>query len=527
VGSRASRRSRTLTLFAATVVAAAPFLWRAVDRQWFGLNVVIVTLDTTRADRLSPYGLMDVSMPALDRLAREGVVFDQATTVAPLTLPAHTSLFTGLLPPNTRVHDNADRPLDNRFTTLAETLHALDFRTGAFVGSVVLRPDRGLAQGFDVYSGVGSRRDRPGTVEDGARQRRGDEVMTDALRWLDDVGDARFLLWAHLYDAHRPYDPPEPYKSRYADPYVGEIAFADAQIGRVLDALDARDLMNRTIVIVAGDHGESLGDHGEQDHGVFIYESVLRVPLIIRMPSISPKRVASVVRLTDVIPTVLDLLGAPAPTMDGMSLRDLLTGSRRDLDLEAYSESEYPRRLGWSVLRALRAGRFKLIDAPRPELYDLDRDPFEQRNVYDERRATAAAMTSRLHALARPHSATGLESSRRPAVAPAGLAEQLAALGYVGPRTSPALPTSKDLPDPKDCIGLDGPRQAGKESTAAQTSGGADSNCAFFAGLACLVAPMAFGSVVTSDVVRDVSKTPGECRRAVRTSVNVRTALTY
>jgi choline-sulfatase len=221
--------------------------------------------------------------------------------------------------------------------------------------------------------------------------------------------------------------------------------------------------MNRTLVIVAGDHGESLGDHGEQDHGVFIYESVLRVPLIIRMPSISPKRVASVVRLTDVMPTVLDLLGAPAPTMDGMSLRDLLTGSRGDLDLEAYSESEYPRRLGWSALRALRAGRFKLIDAPRPELYDLDRDPFEQRNVYDERRATAAAMTSRLHALARPHSAAGLESSRRPAVAPDGLDEQLAALGYVGPQTPPVLPASKDLPDPKDCIGLYGPPQGWKE----------------------------------------------------------------
>jgi choline-sulfatase len=294
--------------------------------------------------------------------------------------------------------------------------------------------------------------------------------MTDALRWLDEVGDARFLLWAHLYDAHRPYDPPEPYKSRYADPYVGEIAFADAQIGRVLDALDARDLMNRTIVIVAGDHGESLGDHGEQDHGVFIYESVLRVPLIIRIPSISPKRVASVVRLTDVMPTVLDLLGAPAPTMDGMSLRDLLTGSRRDLDLEAYSESEYPRRLGWSALRALRAGRFKLIDAPRPELYDLDRDPFEQRNVYDERRATAAAMTSRLHALARPHSASGVESYRNAAVPSVGLSDELAALGYVGSRMLPALTASTDLPDPKDCIGLYGPPQTWKESTAAPTS---------------------------------------------------------
>jgi choline-sulfatase len=176
------------------------------------------------------------------------------------------------------------------------------------------------------------------------------------------------------------------------------------------------------------------------------------------------------VRLTDVMPTVLDLLGAPAPMMDGISLRDLLTGRQRDLDLEAYSESEYPRRLGWSALRALRDGRFKLIDAPRPELYDLDRDPFEQRNVYEERRATAAAMTRRLHTLARPHFTTGLESPRRPAVAPAGLAEQLAALGYVGPRTPPAVPAVQDLPDPKDCIGLYGAPQAWRESTAPTSS---------------------------------------------------------
>jgi arylsulfatase A-like enzyme len=468
----AGLRTWSLSLVAAAVLAG--FWWR--ERPASPLNVVIITLDTTRADRLPVYGFMDTSMPALDRLGREGVVFDQATSVSPLTLPAHTSLFTGLLQPGHGVRDNADEALAARHTTLAEVLHDRGFQTGAFVGSIVLGPERGLAHGFDRYSGVGSARpDR--TVEDtgqnpaGARgrQRRADAVVTDAVRWLDGVAGSRFFLWAHLYDPHGPYDPPEPYRSTYSDPYIGEIAFADSQIGRLLEALDARRLMGRTIVIVAGDHGESLGDHGEQAHGVFIYESVLRVPLIIRTPAVSPARIGGVVRLTDVMPTVLDLLGIPAPRMDGVSLVDLLTGRRRTLDLEAYSESEYPRRLGWSPLRALRDGRFKLIDAPRPELYDLERDPFEERNVYAERQTTAAAMSQRLQVLARRHSPTGSQSSEKPAVLPSQLAEDLAALGYVGSRPPRAHAASESLPDPKDCIGLYSAHQDRDGSIAGRT----------------------------------------------------------
>ena len=426
------------------------------------VSVVMITLDTTRADRLSPYGFMNVSLPHLERLAREGVVFDQATSVAPMTLPAHTSLFTGLLPPRHGVRDNADPALAETETTLAEVLRARGLRTGAFVGSLVLDPGRGLRQGFDEYRGVDST-GRPGPA---GRQRRADAVVDDALRWVDAADGSPYFLWVHLYDAHVPYDPPEPYASIYGhNPYVGEIAFADSQIGRLLDALDARQLMERTIVIVAGDHGESLGDHGEQDHGVFVYESVLRVPLIIRAPAFSPRRVGAVVRLIDVMPTVLDLLEIPAPRADGVSLVDLLTGQRSTLDLEAYSESEYPRRLGWSPLRALRDGRFKLIDAPRPELYDLDHDPFEERNLYDERPATAAAMTRRLHVLARSPSATGRES---PTALPSRVTAELAALGYVGSRAPRMSNVSRSLPDPKDCIGLRTARDRG-ESLAART----------------------------------------------------------
>lgn len=405
-------------------------------------GVVMITLDTTRADRLSPYGFLNVSLPHLERLAREGVVFDRATTVAPLTLPAHASLFTGLLPPSHGVRDNADPPLEQTQTTMAEVLLARGFRTAAFVGSAVLDPERGLKQGFEQYRGVEGRRN----------QRRADQVIAEAVRWLDTIDGMRFLLWVHLYDPHRPYDAPEPYASMYAhNPYVGEIAFADSQVGRLLEALEQRDLLHRAIVIVAGDHGESLGERGERDHGVFIYENVLRVPLIIRAPALAPFRVGEVARLTDIMPTILDLLDIPSPAADGVSLVDLMRGRRRGLNLEAYSESLYPARLGWSPLRALRSGRFKVIDAPTPELYDLERDPFEERNIYDERRGLADAMATRAAALANGRE-FGTVTSRQTPIPPE-LQSRLAALGYVGSASIRAAPERPVLPDPKDCMG--------------------------------------------------------------------------
>ena len=421
--------------------ALAGLWWIATDRA-APRGLVIVTLDTTRADRLSPYGFMNVSLPHLERLAREGVVFDRATSVAPLTLPAHTSLFTGLLPPHHGVGDNADAELADAQTTLAEVLSAQGFRTAAFVGSVVLDPDRGLKQGFEEYASVGAN-DRAQPL---AGQRPANEVVSDAIRWLDTVGESRFFLWVHLYDPHRPYDPPEPHRSLYGhNLYVGEIAFADAEIGRLLSAVNQKGMLDRSVILVAGDHGESLGDHGERDHGIFIYESVLRVPLIVRAPRMAPSRVAEVVRLTDVMPTVLELLGVPSPPTDGVSVVDLMTGRRRDLKLEAYSESLYPERLGLSPLRALREDRFKLIVAPRPELYDLFDDPFEQRNIYDDRRALAETMAARVAAIAKGR---GSDPAARTVATP-DVQARLASLGYVA--SSPARSPESPLVDPKDC----------------------------------------------------------------------------
>jgi arylsulfatase A-like enzyme len=440
---------KSAAILALVVGTAALVWWGARGSRPAPIGVVVITLDTTRADRLSPYGNMDISLPGLERIAREGVVFDEASTVAPMTLPAHTSLFTGLLPSSHGVRDNADEPLADSRTTLAEILASEGYRTGAFVSSVVLEPGRGLRQGFNEYESVDLKGEGPE-----AMQRRADAVIDSAIRWLDSIGSDRFFLWTHLYDAHRPYDPPEPYRSKYGhDLYLGEIAFADSQVERLLKALDQRRLLDRVVLVIAGDHGESLGDHGERDHGIFVYEEVIRVPLMIRASALRARRVGEVVRLTDVLPTVLQLLGLPLPQVDGQSLLNLIAGKPGDSEreLEAYSESLYPERLGWSPLYALRQGRFKLIKAPRPELYDLDRDPFETVNIYADRPAAAAAMTARLDALARSddqaaHDGGQSNVSRE-------VQERLAALGYV------SLPVARDAsdrtarPDPKDCIG--------------------------------------------------------------------------
>jgi arylsulfatase A-like enzyme len=395
------------------------------------------------------------------------VVFDRASSVAPLTLPAHTSLLTGVFPPGHGVRDNADDPLAPSHSTLAEVLRGKGYCTGAFVSSVVLDSSRGLAQGFQHYAGVSADNAR------GARrnERPADEVIGDAIRWLDDAGACPLFLWAHLYDPHRPYEPPEPFRSRHFDPYVGEIAFVDSQIGRLLDLLDHRQLLERTVVVVAGDHGESLGEHGEDGHGIFVYESVLRVPLIIRTPrggragEATGRRVGEVVRLVDVMPTILDLIGLDTPRMDGVTLAGLLRGKESGLGLEAYAESMYPERLGWSALRTVSDGRFKFIEAPRPELYDLARDPFETENIYNERRTAAEAMRRRLDSVA---TAGSRPDGRRSEVdVPADLRERLDALGYVTSTAPLTTALAGDRPDPKDCMAARDQTRGGQPAASA------------------------------------------------------------
>jgi arylsulfatase A-like enzyme len=384
-------------------------------------SVVIVTLDTTRADSISVYGALRVSTPNVDAVARSGALFENAATVAPLTLTAHSSLFTGLLPPHHGVRDNGADPLGADHSTLAEILKRRGFRTAAFVGSAVLQASRGLARGFDVYRDGGSAAMRPRRF-----RRAGGEVVSDAAEWLSQQDDSPFLLWVHLYDAHAPCDPPEPYRSLFPeDPYAAAVAYADAQVGTLMDALERRHLLEQSVVVIVADHGESFGDHGERGHGRQLYEDVVHVPLIIRAPTVRPRRVPGVVSLVEVMPTVLELVGAPIPAIDGTSLLPVLRGGRA-IDRAAYSESMYPVRFGASPLRAVRDGRFKLIEAPRPELYDLDRDPREERNLALERTSVVAGMSRTLAAL-------DSRGARQPMTGrvPSDLRERLAALGYV------------------------------------------------------------------------------------------------
>ncbi|MCX6551345.1 MAG: sulfatase, partial [Acidobacteria bacterium] len=428
---------------------------RGVSRD--GLNLVVITLDTTRADRIGAYGYREIETPTIDRLAAEGVLFEQAMSTAPLTLPAHSTIFTGLYPPEHGVRDNGGFFLSPSQLTLAEILKARGFQTGAVVGAYVLDGKWGLNQGFDTYvdefefKGIGG-------FGLGDIKRPGNEVVDRALPWLEKVKGQRFFAWLHFYDPHFPYASPEPFKSRYEDhPYSGAIAFTDAQVARVMAFLEQNKLLERTIIVVMGDHGEGLNQHSEGTHGFFVYESTLRVPFIVRAPfdRMHGRRVADLVRSVDVLPTVLDLLGIPAPTVTpGVSLAPLLTGARQTLDLEGYAEALYPlHHYGWSELRAWRAGRFKVVDAPRPELYDLAQDPEETKNLYGERRSVADTMIARLRAQEHETTARGAAPQEKPEVDPEARA-RLAALGYVGSFVATVSGPRTTRADPKDKIGL-------------------------------------------------------------------------
>jgi arylsulfatase A-like enzyme len=383
-------------------------------------GLVIITLDTTRADRLPAYGFGGITTPAIDRLASQGAIFDDTMSVAPLTLPAHTSLFTGLYPPNHGVRENAGRALEPSHETLAGVLRDRGFHTAAFVGSVVLAGDRGLSRGFDVYDDGRNGRQVP-------KRRAGSEVVDRANAWIDGLDGKPFFLWVHLYDVHAPQSLPVDLRRAYGDRYEGGIAYVDRQIGRLLEALTRRHLVSNTVVIVAGDHGEALGEHGEQAHGIFLYQSTLHVPLIVCAPGMAPRRVAGTTSLVDVFPTVLQLLGVGVRTpLDGVSLLPALSHGRAPGHV-AYAESMYAAHFGRGALRMVRDSRFKYIDASTPELYDLERDPDEQQNLAHERLATASALERALLRMNQDsppaRDAVPLTSERL---------EALQALGYLG-----------------------------------------------------------------------------------------------
>ncbi|HSB60815.1 MAG TPA: sulfatase, partial [Vicinamibacteria bacterium] len=395
-------------------------------------NLLLVSIDTLRADRLGSYGYAPAQTPRLDALARSGLRFARAATVVPLTLPAHSSLLTGTFPAWHGVRDNGGFYLGEDQTTLAEVLRGKGYRTGGFVGAFVLDRRWGIAQGFERFFDefdLESFGEAPGMD---AIQRPGAQVVDRALEWLGADRDRPFFAWVHLYDPHTPYEAAEPFRSRFpgtpSGAYDAEIAAADAQVGRLLDALDLDRRLPDTLVVVVGDHGEMLGEHGEPTHGFFVYEAAVRIPLILAGPGVPAREVEDQVRIVDVMPTVLELLRAPPPeAVQGVSLLPLARGER--LGLVASSESWYPRyHYGWSELHAVQDGRFKYIRAPRPELYDLASDPGEARDLSRDDPARLAALERALAGLlARTASAS---APKGPRTVDAETEERLAALGY-------------------------------------------------------------------------------------------------
>ncbi|HSF19877.1 MAG TPA: sulfatase-like hydrolase/transferase [Vicinamibacteria bacterium] len=407
-------------------------------------NLILVSVDTLRADHLSCYGSALVSTPAIDRVAREGIVFENATTVAPTTLPAHASLLTGVTPLQHWVHDNVGFRLRDDIPTLASTLKDAGFRTGGFVGSFVLDRRFGLGRGFDVYS-----EEIPET-ESGLRERRGEEVLDEALSWIG-AGDEPFFAFVHFFDPHRPYDPPAPFHPGTEDPqarYRGEVVYVDSLVGQLLAFLDSNGLSDSTVVAVTADHGESLGEHGEDTHGLFLYQSTLHVPLLLRGPSIPEgKRVRELVRIVDVVPTVLEALSVEAPSgLEGVSFLSA-SGEARIQDVEAYAETFVPRlHFGWSELTSLRRGNWKFVLAPRAELYDLDSDPEETRNLVESEASVVQEMEDELGRL------KGAEDVRAGPVDERTLGS-LRALGYLaGEGAASSRVAAAELADPKDRV---------------------------------------------------------------------------
>lgn len=415
-------------------------------------HLVIVTIDTLRADRIGAYGNASVATPNIDRIAQQGAMALHGAVHVPLTRPSHISLFTGLYPSEHGIRDNVSPPLAKNVPVLAEILKQQGFRTAAFVSSIVLSKQSGLARGFDVYS------DKFEVGEDDARflntiQKRGDHTTAEAIAWLQDGGSERRFAWVHLYDPHDPYEPPEPYASRYTGRlYDGEVAWSDELVGRLDQALADAGLRDDTLLVVTSDHGEGLEEHGEAVHGFFVYETTLRVPLVLRGPGVTAgTKMSTVARTIDLVPTVMDLLalGAARPKASGRSLAEALRGAALD-DEPSFAESLVPLvHYGWSDLRALRIGRWKYILAPRPELYDLESDPGERHNLHQEQSARARALRSGLEQrLKQEQAALRNTGSTAPAVPP-DLLEKLGALGYVSGGTSRAQPSGAD---PKDKI---------------------------------------------------------------------------
>jgi arylsulfatase A-like enzyme/Flp pilus assembly protein TadD len=415
-------------------------------------NVILITLDTVRADRMGFLGSKLGLTPQLDALASQSVVFEHAYSQAPITPVSHATILTGTYPQYHGIRNFGDR-LPPSVPFLPDILHSQGYHTGAFVGSIILDPKNGFAsgfeRGFDVYN-AGFHRQKTGERREASMQRRGEVTLGYVLEWLGQQKGGPFFLWFHLWDAHDPYSPPEPFRSRFPNaPYNGGIAYVDATVGKLLDYLRSQGLYDNSLIAVAADHGESLGEHGELTHSIFLYDATIHVPLLVKLPGnrFVGKRVNATASLVDLAPTVLEGLGqTPPPAMQGRSLLPLIgnphPGYRPSLATGDHSE----RSFGWSALVSLRIGSQLFVRAPSPELYDLASDPGAKNNIYPTNRPAAVRLAIQLDNFVKRISEgapqtlqDGLDEKSR---------EKLSALGYVASgRTGPTTRI-----DPKDRI---------------------------------------------------------------------------
>lgn len=425
-------------------------------------NVILITVDTLRSDYVSAYGSRHVKTPVLDALAAEGALFTNAYCQVPLTPPSHASILTGTYPALHGMRDFTSGPLRPEAVTLAETLKEKGYQTAAFVSAFVLDASWGLDRGFDLYYDDFELEEFQG-INPGNVQRRAGETLSKVIPWLENTREP-FFLWVHLFDPHHDYNPPEPYRNRYAsNPYAGEVAYVDSEVGRLVGALQASARYSNALVIVTSDHGESLGEHSEQEHGFFLYETTVRVPLIFKLPAsfrVPAKRVETTVQTVDIAPTVLQVLRLPnQPQMQGKGLLSAMLGKASrssDASAFAYAETLYPRTtFGWSDLRAYREGRYKFIAAPKPELYDLSADPGETTNLYISNKSMAHRLQQKLASFER---APAIDRSRPPEGVnpntpsdPERL-ERLSALGYVAVTRPVPVDSNSTLADPKDKV---------------------------------------------------------------------------
>jgi arylsulfatase A-like enzyme/Tfp pilus assembly protein PilF len=433
------------------VAGAAAALWGFRPRPQY--NVLLVTLDTTRADRIGCYGYADAHTPTLDALAEEGVVFESAYATVPLTLPSHASILTGLYPPENGMPLNGRGRLDPQLPNLAETLRKEGYRTGAFIASVVLHSKHGLDHGFETYDDDMAGGEQHGHESHLMRNAR--MVVDSALAWLQDQQDRPFFCWVHLFDPHAPYEGhPEVFRDRFRErPYDGDIAFADLHVGRLIEFLKARGQYERTLIVVVGDHGEGLGEHLEDEHGFMLYNSTLRVPLIVSCPGMcrAGHRVSGAVSQVDLLPTVLDCLRIPPPQpISGVSLLSALKGSQVEPRFCYAETTAVYDAFGWAPLTGVTSDVWKFVHTTRDELYNLKDDPDELHNLADAEPAKVAELRNVLTRLQEQMDA----HAELEAPLTASERRKLESLGYqAGGKSPPPVESANGLPDVKDMLG--------------------------------------------------------------------------